>query len=358
MANEVAKANPLAGLDTVQSLKAMTQPGTSYQRRFEEVMGKKAPKFIASLISATQQNYQLQKCDPMEIMQASMIAATLDLDIVSSLGFAAIVPFRDSKTGEYHPQFEVMTKGLVQLGTRSGQYRKMNAGLVYKDELKGYDIITGDVKIVPVDGGMRSKDEGGNTLEDLDKAGVAGAFAYFQTVSGYEKMAYWPLADIINHGKRYSQSYRSDIRYGKQSSLWTTNLRAMAIKTVLKNTLSKWGPLSTSMEMAITEDQKVYVGDSSDYLDNQPDELPEEVKGRKEAAKSRSKGAKGLEAILQKDEKPAEAPSEPETPPDYAEWKYTTTTPPTDSADDAMDGNGMVDGSLFETDPNDPAIPF
>ena len=353
MANEVAKANPLAGLDTVQSLKAMTQPGTSYQRRFEEVMGKKAPKFIASLISATQQNYQLQKCDPMEIMQASMIAATLDLDIVSSLGFAAIVPFRDSKTGEYHPQFEVMTKGLVQLGTRSGQYRKMNAGLVYKDELKGYDIITGDVKYHDALA-LHSRQSGGSP-EESAAGRQAEAGEGFSFVPGRQPAVPWQELKKNSDGTCRTSS---GIRYGKQSSLWTTNLRAMAIKTVLKNTLSKWGPLSTSMEMAITEDQKVYVGDSSDYLDNQPDELPEEVKGRKEAAKSRSKGAKGLEAILQKDEKPAEAPSEPETPPDYAEWKYTTTTPPTDSADDAMDGNGMVDGSLFETDPNDPAIPF
>lgn len=358
MADSSSKNNALAGLTTVQSLKAMTQPGTSYARRFDEVMGKKAPKFIASLVSVTQQSSLMQKCDPMEIMQAAMVAATLDLDIVPTLGFAAIVPYNDTKNGTCHPQFQIMTKGLVQLGMRSSQYRTMNAGLLYKDEIRGYDVITGNVKIEIPDNGMRTKDSFGNTLKDLDEAGVAGAFAYFETTSGYEKMVYWPLEQIINHGKRYSQSFRADIRYNKQSSLWTTNLRAMAVKTVLKNLLSKWGPLSTSMEMAITEDQKVYVGDSSDYLDNQPDELPEEVKGRKEAAKSRSKGAKGLEAILQKDEKPAEAPSEPESPPDYAEWKYTTATPPTDSADVAMDGNGMVDGSLFKTDPNDPAIPF
>lgn len=295
-------ANEIARTDTLNMLKGMTQPGTGYRKRFEDVMGKKAGKFLGSLVSATQQSSLLQNCDPVEIMQAAMIAASVDLDVLPALGFAAVVPYKDGRSGAYHPQFQIMTKGLIQLATRSGQYRKINADLVYKDEVQGYDIITGDVKIVPVDGGMRSKDAEGDTLADLDKAGVAGAFAYFQTVSGYEKTVYWPLADIINHGKRYSQSYRADIRYGKQSSLWSTNLRAMAIKTVLKNTLSKWGPLSTSMEVAITEDQKVYVGDSSDYLDNQPEELPEEVRDRKKAAKSKSKGAAGLEAILQKGE--------------------------------------------------------
>ena len=321
---ESSKNNALAGLTTVQSLKAMTQPGTSYARRFDEVMGKKAPKFIASLVSVTQQSSLMQKCDPMEIMQAAMVAATLDLDIVPTLGFAAIVPYNDTKTGTCHPQFQVMTKGLVQLGIRSNQYRTINAGLVYKDEIKGYDVITGNVRMDVPNGGQRSKDSFGNTLKDLDEAGVAGAFAYFETTSGYEKMVYWPLEQIINHGKRYSQSFRSDIRYNKQSSLWTTNLRAMAVKTVLKNLLSKWGPLSTSMEMAITEDQKVYTNNGSGYLDNESDaeELPDASSDRKEASKKKSQGAKALEAMFTEEaDKPAET-------------------------DEKVDGNGMIEGSL------------
>lgn len=258
----------MANIQTVQQLKAMTQQGTAYARRFEEVLGKKAPKFIASVVSVINGNTMLQDCDPMEILQCAMVAASLDLEVIPTLGYAAIVPYKDNKTGIVHPQFQIMYKGLVQLATRSGQYRKMNAGLIYKDEFVRYSFIEGDLEVQYSGNGMRDKDSFGNTLEDLDKAGVVGAFAYFLTNSGYEKLAYWPLEQIINHGKQYSKSYQSDIRYGKTSSLWSTNLRAMAVKTVLKNTLSKWGPLSTSMEMAIIEDQKVYGADGGDYLDN------------------------------------------------------------------------------------------
>ena len=258
----------MANIQTVQQLKAMTQQGTAYARRFEEVLGKKAPKFIASVVSIINGNTMHQDCDPMEILQSAMVAASLDLEIVPTLGYAAIVPYKDNKTGITHPQFQIMYKGLVQLATRSGQYRKMNAGLIYRDEFVRYSFIEGDLEVQYAGNGMRDKDPYGNTLEDLDKAGVVGAFAYFLTNSGYEKLAYWPMEQIINHGKQYSKSFQNDIRYGKKSSLWSTNLRAMAVKTVLKNTLSKWGPLSTSMEMAIIDDQKVFTKDGGDYLDN------------------------------------------------------------------------------------------
>ena len=258
----------MANIQTVQQLKAMTQQGTAYARRFEEVLGKKAPKFIASVVSVINGNTMLQDCDPMEILQSAMVAASLDLEIVPTLGYAAIVPYRDWKTGIVHPQFQIMYKGLVQLATRSGQYRKMNAGLIYKDEFVRYSFIEGDLEVQYVTDPLRDKDSYGNTLEDLDKAGVVGAFAYFLTNSGYEKLAYWPMEQILNHGKQYSKSFQNDIRDGKKSSLWSTNLRAMAVKTVLKNTLSKWGPLSTSMEMAIIDDQKVFTKDGGDYLDN------------------------------------------------------------------------------------------
>ena len=46
----------------------------------------------------------------------------------------------------------------------------------------------------------------------------------------------------------------------------------MALKTVIKMLLSKWGMLSVDMQRAIQDDQKVYGedGDGS-YGDNQPD---------------------------------------------------------------------------------------
>ena len=58
----------------------------------------------------------------------------------------------------------------------------------------------------------------------------------------------------------------------KKGSKWTTDFEAMALKTVIKMLLSKWGILSMDMQRAIQEDQKVYDEDGEgSYGDNQPD---------------------------------------------------------------------------------------
>ena len=51
----------------------------------------------------------------------------------------------------------------------------------------------------------------------------------------------------------------------------------MALKTVIKLLLSKWGILSVDMQRAIQDDQKVYDEEGNGaYLDNRPDQDTEE----------------------------------------------------------------------------------
>jgi recombination protein RecT len=237
--------------------------------RFAEVMGEKAPAFLASIMNATRTNPSLSDCDPQSVISSAMVAATLDLPIDGSLGFAALVPYRNK--GVQVAQFQIMTKGFVQLALRSGQYKTINVGPVYDDEFDGFDIITGEVRIHPVDGGARSKD---------DESKVVGYVCFFRLINGYECTRYWSMDKIIAHGKRYSKSF--DKEYG----LWKTDLPAMASKTVLKNTLSKWGILSTTMQMAVKVDQAAIKGIEADkeidYVDaaeqeTVPDRPPEEV---------------------------------------------------------------------------------
>ncbi len=223
--------------------------------RFAEVMGDKAPAFLASGLNATRTNPTLRDCDPQSVISSAMVAATLDLPIDGSLGFAALVPYNTK--GKTVAQFQIMTKGFVQLALRSGQYKTINVGPVYEDEFDGVDIITGEVRINPVKDGQRSR---------VDESKIVGYVAFFRLVNGYEVTRYWTIAEIQAHGKRYSKSYNSD--YG----LWKNNFAAMASKTVLKNTLSKWGILSTTMQMAIKTDQAVITGIGTDqrleYMDS------------------------------------------------------------------------------------------
>ena len=104
------------------------------KKKFAEVLGKKAPQFLASITNVVAGSDQLKKCPANTIMSAAFVAATYDLPIDSNLGFAAIVPYNNSK---YNPQtrewekhmeaqFQMMYKGFIQLAIRSGYYEKMN----------------------------------------------------------------------------------------------------------------------------------------------------------------------------------------------------------------------------------------
>lgn len=208
------------------------------KKRFLEVMGEKAPAFLASVLNAMRTNPMLSKCEPQSILSSAMVAATLDLPIDPSLGFAAIVPYNTK--GRMLGQFQIMYKGFIQLALRSGQYKTINVAPIYEDEFKSYDIITGDVIIEPVEDGYRAQD-----MQDK----IAGYAAFFRLLNGFERIEYWPLKKIVAHGKRFSKSFSKDF------SLWKTDPHVMYAKTVLKNTLSKWGILSVSMQMAMKTDQ-------------------------------------------------------------------------------------------------------
>ncbi len=221
----------------------------SNQRRFSEVLGAKAPAYIASVIGAVNNNPALQLAAPASVFGSAMIAATLNLSVVPTLGQAAIVPYKGNA------QFQIMVRGLVQLAQRTGLYKTINAGEVYEDEYDGEDLLTGEVTFHRVSGGYRDNGQ-------LDK--IVGYFAFMETTTGFRKTEYWTKADVINHGKRFSKSY--------ESGPWRDNFDAMARKTVLKSLLNHYGPMSvdSALAQAISKDQMVAHADGSEAYDDNP----------------------------------------------------------------------------------------
>lgn len=207
------------------------------RKRFEEILGKKAPGFISSVIAANNANPTLKTSDPKTVLSAAVMAATLDLPINQNLGFAHIVSYKD-KTGVGRAQFQMGWKGFVQLAMRTGQYKTMNAAEVFDGEIKNFNRITGELEI---DFTGRKSDT------------IVGFVAYFKLINGFEKYYYMTKAEIEAHGKKYSKSY------GYANSPWTTNFNSMALKTVLKLLLSKYGILSIEMTRAIHADQGVII---------------------------------------------------------------------------------------------------
>lgn len=248
------------------------------KKKFTEVLGQKAPQFMASITNVVAGSAQLKQCDANSILGAAFVAATYDLPIDSNLGFAAIVPYNNSKfnpqTKQYEKhmeaQFQMMYKGFIQLAIRSGYYEKMNYAVVYADELLSYNPITGEVEFVRDFSACTQRMNG-----EEDK--VVGYYAWFKLLTGFSKELYMSKAEVENHARTYSSSYRYDLEKNKKSSNWTTNFKAMALKTVIKLLLSKWGILSVDMQRAIQDDQQTFDdnGEGS-YGDNQPDVIEAE----------------------------------------------------------------------------------
>ena len=198
------------------------------KRNFENILKENAGAFMASIIELYQSDSYLQQCDPNKVVLEALKAATLKLPINKGLGFGFIVPYKGN------PQFQVGYKGIIQLAQRSGQYKYINAGEVYEGEVVNYNRITGMLEIT----GEASSDK------------IIGYFAYFQLKNGFEKAVYWSTEKVIAHAKKFSQAYKA----GKKDSPWFTNFDAMALKTVLKSIITKYGPMSVEFANAMAQD--------------------------------------------------------------------------------------------------------
>lgn len=276
MANELQKQGDKQPVEQKQStavaIKSMISQDT-VKKKFAEVLGQKAPQFLASITNVVAGSNQLKQCSANSIMSAAFVAATYDLPIDSNLGFSAIVPYNESvwnpQTREWvkvpKAQFQMMYKGFIQLAIRSGYYEKMNYAVVYEDELVSYNPITGELEFVTDFSNCTQRING----ED-DK--VVGYYAWFRLKTGFRQELYMSKAAVEHHARKYSQAYRYDIDKNKKSSKWTTDFEAMALKTVIKLLLSKWGILSVDMQRAIQDDQKTFDDEGNgSYGDNQPE---------------------------------------------------------------------------------------
>ncbi|MRN00199.1 hypothetical protein D1Z97_03120 [Riemerella anatipestifer] len=215
------------------------------QKRFNQLLGKKSQGFISSVLQIVNNSKLLTNADPNTVLTAAVTAATLDLPINPNLGFSWIVPYKGQA------QFQMGWKGYVQLALRTGQYSRINVTEVYENQFKSFNRLTEElVADFNIEG----------------KGDIVGYAAYFKLINGLEKLSYWSKEEVINHAKKYSQAY------GKGSfSPWNDKeqFHAMAKKTVLKNTISKWGIMSIELQTAQLADQAVQPKEGEyNYVDN------------------------------------------------------------------------------------------
>ncbi len=188
---------------------------------------KNAGAFMSSMIDLYSGDRTLQNCDPQAVAMECLKAASLNLPLVKSLGFAYVVPFKNV------PTFVVGYKGLIQLAQRTGQYKTINADVVYEGEIDtNVRKLTGGIEFV----GERKSDK------------VVGYFAMFQLLNGFEKVLYMSKEDVEKWAKHYSPSYNSSY------SPWKNEFEKMAEKTCLRRLIGTYGPMSAEMQKAFISD--------------------------------------------------------------------------------------------------------
>jgi len=230
----------------------LEQPG--YKNRFNQLLGERAPQFVASLINIAGSQKAFEKVAPPSIIAAGAVAATLDLPIDKNFGFAWIIPYGGVA------QFQIGYKGWVQLALRSGRYSGMNAVCVNAEALGGYDDI-GDPLI---------------KWEKLDETKPAVGYAFaWRLTTGFTKIVYWPKEKVEAHAKRYSQAYKA----GKKDSPWFSDFDKMALKTLVTNAIRRWGIVSVDdrMQQALSRDQSAAIDIDAEpfYPDN--DAYPKDI---------------------------------------------------------------------------------
>lgn len=241
MSNEVAKQE--------KQLHIMQKP--EVKAKFEEMLGKKTPSFITSVMSAITSNAKLLEADQNSVYMAAMMAASLDLPINQNLGFAYIVPFWDGKTGKNVAQFQLGYKGFIQLAQRSGQFLTIGATPIYEDQLISANPLTNEYKF---------------DFAKTSSSKIIGYASYFELLNGYKMTLYLTKEEAERHGKEYSQTYK------KGFGLWKDKFDSMALKTVIKMLLSRYAPLSIEMQKAVIADSSIIKNAETldvDYTDNE-----------------------------------------------------------------------------------------
>ena len=236
-----ANKAPTATRNVNQIINGILDSG-AMRKRLDDLMGKRSPQFISSLVTLVNATPALQQAiyeAPMTVIQAALKAATYDLPIDPSLGYAYIVPFNnsvknpdDTYTKRMEASFILGYKGMQQLAMRTGAYKTINVLDIREGELKHYNRLTEEIALEFVE------DE--DAREALPIVGYVG---YFKLINGTEKTIYMSRKQIEAHEKRNRKG-----QYMTKN--WKDDFDGMALKTVYRRLIGKFGLMSIDYRVA------------------------------------------------------------------------------------------------------------
>lgn len=269
----MAVQNSLARQDQSMKLSVYLQNDAVKKQINQVVGGKNGTRFISSIVSAVQNTPALQECTSPSIVNAALLGEALNLSPSPQLGQFYMVPFDNKKKGCKEAQFQLGYKGYIQLAIRSGYYKKLNVLAIKEGELVRYDPLDEEVEVNLID-------------DDIlrEEAPTMGYFAMFEYENGFRKTLYWSKKKMLAHAEKYSFAFYKNggakslelLEQGKipekdmwkYSSFWFKDFDGMALKTMLRQLISKWGIMSIDLQNAIDKDMAVIHEDGkTDYVD-------------------------------------------------------------------------------------------
>lgn len=255
----------------------------TYKNLINQTLGdpNRASRFIASISSAVAVNPALQECDAGTILSGALLGESLGLSPSPQLGQYFLVPFEctiKDKNGntvwqldekgdhilgkngkwlaakEKKAQFVLGYKGYIQLALKSGFYRHLNVLEIKAGELIKWDPLNEriDVRLF---------------IDDIEREALEtiGYYVSFEYLNGFKKAMYWSKDKMEAHANKYSSGYRARTGF----TYWEQDFDGMAKKTMLRQLISKWGVMSTELQLAYERDMGVIHEDKSvEYIDN------------------------------------------------------------------------------------------
>ena len=212
-------------------------------------------RFTRMATTAVTLNPDLGKCTPASFIGAMLQAAALGLEPNTPLGQAYLIPYNryDRSTGEQYKeaQFQIGYRGLIELAHRSGEFKSIEAHVVYENDEFEYELgLEPKLKHKPA---MKNRGE------------ITWVYAIYKLQSGGYGFEVMSVDDINEHRKKYSKA---------RTSPWDSAWEGMAKKTVIKQAL-KYAPLKSEFVKAMVNED-VTLNFKEDLADTDEFVIPDE----------------------------------------------------------------------------------
>ena len=229
--------------------------------RSEKAIAKALPstitpeRFTRMATTAVTLNPDLGKCTPASFIGAMLQAAALGLEPNTPLGQAYLIPYNryDKATGEQYKeaQFQIGYRGLIELAHRSGEFKSIEAHVVYENDEFEYEL------------GLEPKLKHKPAMKN--RGAVTWVYAIYKLQSGGYGFEVMSVDDINEHRKKYSKA---------RTSPWDSAWEGMAKKTVIKQAL-KYAPLKSEFVKAMVNED-VTLNFKEDLADTDEFVIPDE----------------------------------------------------------------------------------